>query len=457
MARLFGTDGIRGVANVELTCEIAYRLGQASVEFLGKTIVVGKDTRLSGDMLESALVAGIASAGGTALLAGVIPTPGVALLVRELNAAGGVVISASHNPPEYNGLKLFDAQGFKLPDAAEDEIEAFITAGGLEGRVVAAQAASDESAAMPSGADLGVALEVEDACEIYVSHAVRSIESQGVSFAGMTVALDTGHGASSLTSPEALRRLGAEVVVINDDYDGTDINVKCGSTHLQPLRELMAECGADVGIAHDGDADRVMLMTPAGEEIDGDIVEAVCALDMKKRGVLAGNTAVSTVMCNLGFVHAMRDAGIDVVQTKVGDRYVLEEMREHGYAIGGEQSGHMILLEHNSTGDGLMTAVQFLAAVKRSGVPVEETIKVMTRFPQVLINVRVKDKHAVGENAKVAAAVAAAEEALGDNGRVLLRPSGTEPVVRVMVEALDEAAANEHAHAIARVVETAEA
>lgn len=457
MARLFGTDGIRGVANVELTCEIAYRLGQASVEFLGKTIVVGKDTRLSGDMLESALVAGITSAGGTALLAGVIPTPGVALLVRELNAAGGVVISASHNPPEYNGLKLFDAQGFKLPDAAEDEIEAFITAGGLEGRVAAAQAAGDESAAMPLGADLGVALEVEDACEIYVSHAVRSIESQGVSFAGMTIALDTGHGASSLTSPEALRRLGAEVVVINDDYDGTDINVKCGSTHLQPLRELMAECGADVGIAHDGDADRVMLMTPAGEEIDGDIVEAVCALDMKKRGVLAGNTAVSTVMCNLGFVHAMRDAGIDVVQTKVGDRYVLEEMREHGYAIGGEQSGHMILLEHNSTGDGLMTAVQFLAAVKRSGVPVEETIKVMTRFPQVLINVRVKDKHAVGESAKVAAAVAAAEEALGDNGRVLLRPSGTEPVVRVMVEALDEAAANEHAHAIARVVETAEA
>lgn len=457
MARLFGTDGIRGVANVELTCEIAYRLGQASVEFLGKTIVVGKDTRLSGDMLESALVAGITSAGGTALLAGVIPTPGVALLVRELNAAGGVVISASHNPPEYNGLKLFDAQGFKLPDAAEDEIEAFITAGGLEGGVAAAQAAGDESAAMPSGADLGVALEVEDACEIYVSHAVRSIESQGVSFAGMTIALDTGHGASSLTSPEALRRLGAEVVVINDDYDGTDINVKCGSTHLQPLRELMAECGADVGIAHDGDADRVMLMTPAGEEIDGDIVEAVCALDMKKRGVLAGNTAVSTVMCNLGFAHAMRDAGIDVVQTKVGDRYVLEEMREHGYAIGGEQSGHMILLEHNSTGDGLMTAVQFLAAVKRSGVPVEETIKVMTRFPQVLINVRVKDKHAVGESAKVAAAVAAAEEALGDNGRVLLRPSGTEPVVRVMVEALDEAAANEHAHAIARVVETAEA
>ena len=452
MARLFGTDGVRGVANVELTCELAYRLGQAAAAYLGKNIVVGKDTRLSGDMLEAAMVAGITSAGGTALLAGVIPTPGVALLVRELHADGGAVISASHNPPEYNGIKLFDAEGFKLPDAVEDEIEAFITSGGLEGAVARAQEAGEE-AAMPSGPALGVALPVEDACEIYINHAVRSIESQGISFEGMTIALDTGHGASSLTSPEALQRLGAKVVVINDDYDGTDINVECGSTHLQPLRELMAESGADVGIAHDGDADRVMLMTREGDEIDGDIVEAVCALDMKERGVLAGNTAVSTVMCNLGFVHAMRDHGINVVQTKVGDRYVLEEMREHGYAIGGEQSGHMILLEHNSTGDGLMTAVQFLAAVKRSGKPVEETIKIMTRFPQVLINVRVKDKHAVGSNAKVAEAVAAAEAALGDNGRVLLRPSGTEPVVRVMVEALDAAAADEHAHAIAAVVE----
>lgn len=453
MARLFGTDGVRGVANTELTCEMAYRLGQAAAEFLGKTIVVGKDTRLSGDMLEAALVAGITSAGGTALLAGVIPTPGVALLVRELSAAGGVVISASHNPPEYNGIKLFDDKGFKLPDAVEDEIEAFIKAGGLEGAVARAKEAGEGDVAMPSGADLGVAVEVEDACEIYIEHAVRSIRNQGIDFTGMTIALDTGHGASSLTSPAALRRLGADVVVINDDYDGTDINVKCGSTHLEPLRELVAECGADVGIAHDGDADRVMLMTRDGEEIDGDMVEAVCALDMKERGALPGNTAVSTVMCNLGFVHAMRDAGINVVQTKVGDRYVLEEMREKGYAIGGEQSGHMILLEHNSTGDGLMTAVQFLAAVKRSGKSVEDAAHVMTRFPQTLINVRVKDKQAVGASAKVAEAVAAAEAALGEDGRVLLRPSGTEPVMRVMVEALDEAAAKQHAEAIAKVVE----
>ncbi|HIS40974.1 MAG TPA: phosphoglucosamine mutase [Candidatus Aphodovivens avistercoris] len=453
MARLFGTDGVRGVANTELTCELAYRLGQAAVTFLGKAIVVGKDTRLSGDMLEAALVAGIASAGGTALAAGIIPTPGVALLVRELNAAGGAVISASHNPPEYNGIKLFDAEGFKLPDAVEDEIEAFIKDGGLEGAVERARAAGDADAAMPSGPELGVAVEVEEACEIYIEHAVRSIREQGIDFSGMTIALDTGHGASSLTSPAALKRLGAEVIVINDDFNGTDINVECGSTHLGPLRELMEETGADVGIAHDGDADRVMLMTPEGDEIDGDIVEAVCALDMKQRGVLAGNTVVSTVMCNLGFVHAMRDAGIDVVQTKVGDRYVLEEMRAHGFAIGGEQSGHMILLEHNSTGDGLMTAVQFLAAVKRSGKSVSEAVKVMTRFPQTLINVRVADKHTASEQPAVKEAVAAAEAALGENGRVLLRPSGTEPVVRVMVEALSAEDAETHARAIADVVE----
>ena len=346
MARLFGTDGVRGVANVDLTCELSYRLGQAAASFMGKTIVVGKDTRKSGDMLEAAVVAGITSAGGDALLTGVIPTPAVALLVRELHADGGIVISASHNPPEYNGIKFFDANGFKLPDAVEDEIEKFIADGGVEGRIARAKEAGEE-AEMPVGDEVGVALEVEDACEMYI-------------------ALDTGHGASSLTSAEALRRLGAEVTVINDDYDGTDINVNCGSTHLGPLTELMAECGADVGIAHDGDADRVMLMAKDGTEIDGDIVEAVLAVDLKNRGELPHNTAVSTVMTNLGFVRAMEAHGIDVLQTKVGDRYVLEAMREGGYAVGGEQSGHMILLEHNSTGDGLVTACQFLAAVRRS-------------------------------------------------------------------------------------------
>lgn len=445
MGRLFGTDGVRGIANVELTNELAYRLGQAAVVFLGKTIIVGKDTRLSGDMLESALVAGITSAGGTALLAGIVPTPAVALLVRKLNAAGGAVISASHNPPEYNGIKLFDAQGYKLPDAVEDQIEAFISEGGLE-------AARGEEG-MPSGPDLGFVVPLKDAADIYVGHAVSSVRDQGIDFAGMTIAIDTGHGASCETSPEALRQLGAEVHVVNDDYDGTDINVACGSTHLEPLRALVQECAADIGIAHDGDADRVMLMTSGGDEIDGDMMEAVMALDMVRRGVLAANTIVTTVMSNLGLTHAMRDAGIEVVQTKVGDRYLLEEMREKGYSIGAEQSGHVILLEHNTTGDGLMTAVQFIAAVKRSGKTVDEAVGVMQKFPQTLINVRVEDKHAVAELPSVQEAVAAAEAALGDDGRVLLRPSGTEPVVRVMVEAATQESADAHARAIADVVE----
>lgn len=455
MARLFGTDGVRGVANTELTCELAYRLGQAAAVFLGKNIVVGKDTRLSGDMLESALAAGIMSAGGTELSVGIIPTPAVALLVRELHADGGAVISASHNPPEYNGIKLFDAEGYKLPDEVEDKIEEFIKQGGLEGAADRAEegAEGEDAAAMLPGDEVGVALPVDEACEIYIEHAVQSVRAQGIDFSGMRIALDTGHGASSLTSAEAFRRLGAEVIAINEDFDGTDINVNCGSTHLKPLAQLMRESGADVGVAHDGDADRVMLMTPDGTEIDGDMVEAVCALDMKRRGCLPEDTVVSTVMCNLGFVHAMRDNGITVVQTKVGDRYVLEEMRAKGYAIGGEQSGHMILLEHNSTGDGLMTACQFLAAVKRADMPVADVVSIMKKFPQTLINVRVRDKHAVEGNEAIAAAVAKAEEALGDSGRVLLRPSGTEPVVRVMVEAEDADAAKTHAEAIAAVVE----
>ena len=458
MARLFGTDGVRGVANTELTSELAYKLGQAAVTFMGKTIVVGKDTRLSGDMLEAALVAGIESAGGTALLAGIIPTPAIALLVRRLSAAGGAVISASHNSPEYNGIKLFDSQGFKLPDAVEDAIEEFITSGGLEGLVErnAKAAETDDNAPwpreMPSGADLGFSAELKDATEIYIMHAVTSVKSQGIDFSGMKVALDTGHGASIETSPEALRRLGADVQVINDDFDGYDINVECGSTHLEPLRRLVKETSADVGIAHDGDADRVMMVSPSGAEIDGDMVEAICALDMKERGVLSENTIVTTVMSNLGLTHAMRDHGIKVVQTKVGDRYVLEEMREHGYSIGGEQSGHMILLEHNSTGDGLMTAVQFLAAIKRSGKTVDEAASAIPKFPQTLINVKVADKETVSENAKVKDVVAAAEAELGDDGRVVLRPSGTEPCVRVMVEAKDAEVADRLANTIADVV-----
>lgn len=441
MAKLFGTDGARGVANTELTCDVAFKLGQAAVEFLGRTIVVGKDTRLSGDMLEAALNAGIMSRGGTVLAAGIIPTPGVAFLVRELCADGGIVISASHNPPEYNGIKFFDGQGFKLPDAVEESIEAFIEKGG------------SSSHDLPRGDEVGVVVAVENACELYIDHAVEIVREEGISFEGMKIALDTGHGAASFTTQRALEELGAEVIAINDDFTGTDINVKCGSTHLEPLKNLVAATGASIGIAHDGDADRVMFVDENGGEIDGDVVEAVCALDLKDRGMLPSNTVVSTVMCNLGFVRCMEKAGIDVIQTQVGDRYVLGQLRAGGYALGGEQSGHMIFLRHNSTGDGLVTACQFLSACVRHGRPVSETASVMKRFPQELINVQVRDKAAALEDDVIAAAIRKSEEELGSSGRILVRPSGTEPLVRVMAEAATHEEAHRVASAIAAVVE----
>ncbi len=439
MARMFGTDGVRGVANIELTCPLAFRLGQAAVRFQGPRVLVGKDTRLSGDMLEAAVCAGITSMGGTALLAGVIPTPAIALLVNQLGCDGGIVISASHNPPEYNGIKLFDGKGFKLPDDVEDQIQAAIESGTMD-------------AQRPAGDAVGAIEEVPDAVERYVQHAVESIKSQGIDFSGMKIALDCGHGASCVSSPEALRRLGADVHVLNESYNGVDINVECGSTNLTPLKAFIAEIGADAGIAHDGDADRVMLVDSRGNEIDGDMMEAVLALDMKQRGCLPHDVVVSTVMCNLGFVNHMKAQGIEVVQTKVGDRYVLEEMREKGYGIGGEQSGHLILLDYNSTGDGLMTAVQFLAAMRRLGLSADQAAELYVHYPQELINVRVSDKEAALASEAVQAAKKAAEEAMGDTGRVLLRPSGTEPVVRVMVEAASDEDAKRHCREIADVV-----
>ncbi len=440
MANLFGTDGARGIANIELSASIAFKLGQAAVEFLGKTIVVGKDTRISGDMLEAALNAGIMSMGGTVLAAGIIPTPGVAFLTRELHADGGVVISASHNPPEYNGIKFFDGKGFKLADEVESKLENFVDAGG---------ATPDQ---LVGGAEVGVVVPLENACELYINHAIETVRAEGISFEGLKVALDVGHGAASLTTAAALEALGAEVVVINDDFSGTDINVECGSTHLAPLKELVEQTGAQIGIAHDGDADRVMFIDEKGNEIDGDIVEAVCAIDLKERGLLQGNTVVSTVMCNLGFMHAMKQAGIEVIQTQVGDRYVLEQLRQGGYVLGGEQSGHMIFLEHNSTGDGLVTACQFVSACLRKGGVVSRVASVMKRFPQELINVKVSDKHAVGSNEAVAATIEREEQTLGESGRILVRPSGTEPLVRVMVEAPTHDEAFAVANTIATVI-----
>lgn len=446
MGRYFGTDGVRGIANTELTCKMAYILGETAVELLGNTLVIGRDTRRSGTMLEAALVAGITSAGGDALLAGVIPTPAVALLTRELGAQGGVVISASHNPPEYNGIKFFDAQGFKLSRELEDAFEARLQAG-------VKRTDEPSPSSPPTGAAVGISRPIEDAAERYVSHAVETVRSQGIDFAGLTVAVDCGHGASFYTTPEALRLLGAEVIAINTDFDGDDINCGCGSTHLEQLKAAVVKNGADAGIAHDGDADRMLAVDAAGNELDGDFIEAICALDFARQNKLPQNTVVSTVMCNLGFVTAMREHNIEVIQTDVGDSNVLAAMRGGGYVIGGEQSGHMIFLDYNSTGDGLVTALQLLATVRRSGQSLAQLSQVMTRYPQVLINVKGVDKTRFHASSVLKQAIEDAETRLGTEGRVLLRPSGTEPLIRVMVEAKEERTAREEAEWLAAVVE----
>ncbi|MDY5371456.1 MAG: phosphoglucosamine mutase, partial [Eggerthellaceae bacterium] len=334
----------------------------------------------------------------------------------------------------------FDREGYKLPVDLEHRIEAFVGEGGIP---------ADE---LPGGDEVGTVMPVDDAVEIYIEHAVDTVRSQGIDFSSWRIALDVAHGAAAVASAEALRRLGAEVVVINEDYCGTDINVKCGSTYLEPLRQLVCKTRAHVGIAHDGDADRVLFVDAHGNDIDGDMVEAACAIDLKKRGLLRGDTVVSTVMCNLGFVHAMREAGIEVEQTAVGDRHVLERMREGGYVLGGEQSGHTIFLDYNTTGDGLVTACQFLAAITRGDSTAQTAAAAMMRFPQELINVRVTDKDAVAGNVAIHKAIVAAEEEMGESGRVLVRASGTEPLIRVMVEAASAEEAKRHATAIADVV-----
>lgn len=441
MTRLFGTDGVRGIANADLNPELAFRLGEAVGHFLGDKgrgrIVVGRDTRRSGDMLEAAMVAGLCSGGADALVAGIVPTPAVAYLTRELGADGGVVISASHNPAPYNGIKLFSRDGFKLPDELEDEIEEFIV--------------SERDWERPTGAGVGRTIKLDDAVARYVAHAVDAIDHD---LTGVTIAVDCGHGAASVATPRALKELGATVISMNCEWDGMDINDGCGSTDLGPLTELVKSHQVDFGIAHDGDADRVLAVDGNGEEVDGDLIMAICALQMKERGTLTGNTVVSTVMCNLGFEVAMREHGINVIKTRVGDRYVLEQMRSSGAVLGGEQSGHVIFLEHNTTGDGLVTALQLASAVKRSASPLTRLRTVMKRYPQVLVNVEVKDKGLLSASAAVAAAVRDAEETLGESGRVLVRASGTEPLVRVMAEAADGEAAAAVVERLVEVVRT---
>ena len=434
MARLFGTDGVRGVAGEELDRDLAVALGRAAVRKIGKRIFIGRDSRESGPMIEQALIDGICAEGGQPAIVGIVPTPAIALITREMGANCGIVISASHNPPEYNGIKFFDGEGYKLPDAVEDEMQAIVEE--IRGEQV----------------ETGQARPVPNAALYYANHAAAVLQERGVDLSGMKIAVDCAHGASCETTPATLRALGAEVFVINGDPDGSEINVGCGSTHLEPVKFLMESRGADIAIAHDGDADRMLALAPDGTVIDGDFLLAICAKDLKERGLLDNNLVVSTVMANLGFQLAMKREGIDVITTKVGDRYVLEAMREHGAVLGGEQSGHIIFGKRNTTGDGLVSALELLGVIAASGKTATELMSVMEKFPQALVNVRVTDRTLYDGNEAIAAAEAAAEAELGDEGRLLVRPSGTEPLIRVMVEAHTQQQADEIANRVADVV-----
>ncbi|WP_061295264.1 phosphoglucosamine mutase [Herbidospora cretacea] len=438
MGRLFGTDGVRGVAGRDLTAELAMDLSVAAAHVLrdaGRSrplAVVGRDPRASGEFLEAAVVAGLASSGMDVLRLGVLPTPAVAYLTPELGADLGVMLSASHNPAPDNGIKFLTRQGFKLPDAVENEIERRL----------------GEKWERPVGSAVGRVREAYGETERYVSHVLSSLPHR---LDGLRVVVDCAHGAAHMVAPEALLRAGAEVETIGTAPDGLNINDGVGSTHLGPLREAVLAGRADVGIAYDGDADRCLAVTADGAEVDGDQIMAVLAMEMRAEGRLAKDTVVATVMSNLGFKLAMREVGITVVETAVGDRYVLERMREDGFTFGGEQSGHVIMLDHATTGDGLLTSLHLLAAVARSGKPLSELAAVMTKLPQVLVNVKDVDKSRA-RGAALLAAVAQAELELGDTGRVLIRPSGTEPMIRVMVEAASHDQATEMADRLAEVV-----
>ncbi|AYN39878.1 phosphoglucosamine mutase [Streptomyces dangxiongensis] len=432
MGRLFGTDGVRGVANADLTAEMALALSVAAAHVLAEagtfeghkpTAVVGRDPRASGEFLEAAVVAGLASAGVDVLRVGVLPTPAVAHLTGALGADLGVMLSASHNAMPDNGIKFFARGGHKLADELEDRIESIYESH-----------RHGEPWQRPTGAGVGRVRSDDEGSEQYIAHLLSVLPNR---LDGLKIVLDEAHGAASGVSPEAFARAGAEVVTLGAEPDGLNINDGCGSTHLDPLKAAVVAHGADLGIAHDGDADRCLAVDHTGAEVDGDQILAVLALAMQERSALRADTVVATVMSNLGFKLAMERAGIRLVQTAVGDRYVLEELKEHGYALGGEQSGHVIILDHATTGDGTLTGLLLAARVAETGRTLRELASVMERLPQVLINVPDVDRSRVGTSADLAAAVAEAERELGETGRVLLRPSGTEPLVRVMVEAAD--------------------
>ncbi|WP_278962453.1 phosphoglucosamine mutase [Mitsuokella multacida] len=444
MARLFGTDGVRGEANVTLLPEMAYRLGRAATIYFGKEsdeqplIIIGRDTRISGEMFESALTAGICSAGGRAMLAGIIPTPAIAYLARKHKAKAGIVISASHNPFHDNGIKFFGGDGYKLPDSVEDELEAIVH-----------QLETDDNYPRPTAEHIGHIEYRTDLLNQYMEFVLSTCKER---FDGVKVVLDCANGAAYEAMPKILRRLGANVKVIHALPNGTNINDGCGSTHLESLQKAVLENGADFGIAHDGDADRCLCVDEKGQVIDGDHILVMCAMDMMKEGKLPYNTVVTTVMANIGFHQAIKKAGGRAEITKVGDRYVLENMLKNGYKIGGEQSGHIIFTDFSTTGDGLITALQVLSSLKRSGRKASDLTALMTTYPQLLVNVKVATKEGWETNEAIKEAIAEGDKELGENGRILVRPSGTEPLIRVMAEGPDQAQLDRICHAIADVV-----
>lgn len=439
MSRLFGTDGVRGVANQDLTPELAFRLGRVGAFVLtgeqsGARFVIGKDTRISGDMLESAFIAGVLSMGVDVLRLGVISTPGVAYLTRHLRADAGVMISASHNPVEDNGIKFFAGDGFKLLDNVEDEFERLLNA--------------PDELPRPIGAHVGRVYD-EPARQAYQKFLASTVSNR---FDGLHIVLDCANGAASEIAPQVFRQLGAKVTELNASPDGVNINVGCGSTHPHVVQRKVLEVEADLGLAFDGDADRLIAIDATGQVVDGDFVMAICAKALHEKGELKNDTVVSTVMSNLGFVQAMRELGIHTEHTAVGDRYVMEAMRKGHHVLGGEQSGHIIFLNHTTTGDGILTALQVVNIVIESGKPLSELRQVMTRFPQLLENVRVTDKTAWRNNEAIQIVLKEAEANLGANGRILVRESGTESLVRVMAEGPDEHLLESCVGAIVKVV-----
>lgn len=442
MGKYFGTDGVRGVANSELTPEFTFRLGRAGAYIITQkvkkpVILVGRDTRVSGHMLEAALVAGILSIGADVVRLGVVSTPAVAYLTKHRQAAAGVMISASHNPVEDNGIKFFTSDGYKLPDEVELQIEELIDD-------------AEDRLPRPVGAGVGKVTDDAEAKDIYLKYLRGTV---GVDFGGLKVVLDCAHGAAYEMAPRVFADLGAEVVTLGAEPDGTNINKGVGSTHPELLQEEVVRQKADLGLSFDGDADRLIAVDGEGEIVDGDHVLAICGDAMKRAGTLKRDTIVTTVMANMGLFQAAKELGLRTVQTAVGDRYVMEEMRKGGYNLGGEQSGHIIFLDYNTTGDGILTALQLVQVVKLEGMPLNELRCKMEKFPQLLINVQVKNKAAWKENAAIQKAIAEGEQALGETGRVLVRPSGTEPLIRVMAEGPDTAQLDEVVGAIAAVIQ----